>query len=138
MAGCQKQINLTRKRGGSFESGNHAREREREKHTSRRKNSLPMWRAPWKISHPRAENGRELLGPFELGKGIEFNGTPLLFILLGVTGPLAGRPTWPRLFIKSVPHRRIERRCASCWALTRSVSRRYAIRNETRHSSISK
>ncbi|CAL1673975.1 unnamed protein product [Lasius platythorax] len=49
-------------------------------------------------------------------------GTIVIYLPRRVLAPVQ-RPTWPRLFIKSVPNR------APCWALTRPVSRRCAIRN---------
>lgn len=128
LVASQKQINLTRKRGAVF-TGNHAATRRRQKEAtenrdlSRQRNSLPMHLRM--RPHPRP-NG-QAAGPsspssFEEG-GIGFNGTPLLFIFLGVFWPRSNGPTWPRLFIKSVPNR------APCWALTRPVSRHCAIRN---------
>ncbi|KYN39452.1 hypothetical protein ALC56_05945 [Trachymyrmex septentrionalis] len=87
----QKQINLTRKRGAVF-TGNHAATTETKRGRGRRRS---LWakefvaNAPSVRPHPRSN--RQAVGPggpssFEEG-GIGFNGTPFLFIFLGVFWP---------------------------------------------------
>lgn len=98
------------------------RDKERRKFLSAKES---VANAPSMRPHPRASG--QAAGPdssYRSGRRrnrIQW-GTIVIYLPRRVLAPVQ-RPTWPRLFIKSVPNR------APCWALTRPVSRRCAIRN---------
>lgn len=91
LAAGQKQINLTRKRGAVF-TGNHAtmtktkrnKRRRKSLFLSQRRNSLPMH---LQGAHTHDWVDKLLDNPFSFEGGIGFNGTPLLFIFLGMFWP---------------------------------------------------
>lgn len=130
MAVRQKQINVTRKREAVF-TGNHAVTRRRQKGTKGRRTEISpgegiRCQCTFDAFTPTTEwtscrTARTVPPLREKRNRIQW-GTIVIYLPRRVLARVQ-RPTWPRLFIKSVPNR------APCWALTRPVSLRCAIRN---------
>lgn len=115
------------------------KEREREINIrSWRKNSLPMWTRTLEDLTPTSRKAGRAAGPFETGSR---EGNRIQWDAIVIYSPRCdcppcpGRPTWPRLFIKSVPP---PNRTAVCVVLGINEERVASLRNSKRNSFISK